>query len=219
MHRKKITKGQAALEFMMTYGWALVVIAAVIAVLAYYGPNPRSLTTNRCVFSPMLSCLGTTLDDSSLKVVLHNNIGQTVYNITANVTVPINLKCYVSSSGAVSADSNIIIICQNTNGLSLTADTEIKMNVYYYKSRGGYQQSLGGDVYAKYNKCNGFIRSRTTNNGKNNPSDVSCCTAVNMCVSDGVCYEGSSGDTHIPSPSWDPSYAPGYDCIGGGWVS
>ena len=30
-------KGQAALEFLMTYGWAILVVLAAIAALAYFG--------------------------------------------------------------------------------------------------------------------------------------------------------------------------------------
>ena len=30
-------KGQAAMEFLMTYGWAILVVLAAIAALAYFG--------------------------------------------------------------------------------------------------------------------------------------------------------------------------------------
>jgi uncharacterized protein (UPF0333 family) len=30
-------KGQAAMEFLMTYGWAILVVLAAIGALAYFG--------------------------------------------------------------------------------------------------------------------------------------------------------------------------------------
>ncbi len=40
-------KGQSALEYLMTYGWALVVIVIVIAVLVFL-INPTQIGTNTC---------------------------------------------------------------------------------------------------------------------------------------------------------------------------
>ena len=43
---KKSRKSQAALEFLMTYGWAVLVVLVVIGVLAYFG------VLNPCRFYP-----------------------------------------------------------------------------------------------------------------------------------------------------------------------
>ena len=42
-------KAQAAMEFLMTYGWAILVVLVVIGALAYFGVlNPRNLVPNSC---------------------------------------------------------------------------------------------------------------------------------------------------------------------------
>ena len=55
---KSFNKGQAALEFLTTYGWAFLVILIMIGALAYFGVlNPSKLLPNRCQFSSEFQCL------------------------------------------------------------------------------------------------------------------------------------------------------------------
>jgi len=45
-------KGQAAMEFLMTYGWAIVVVLAAIGALAYFGVlSPQKLLPDRTTFT------------------------------------------------------------------------------------------------------------------------------------------------------------------------
>ena len=42
-------KAQAAMEFLMTYGWAILVVLIVIGALAYFGVlNPQNLLPEKC---------------------------------------------------------------------------------------------------------------------------------------------------------------------------
>ena len=50
-------RGQAALEFLMTYGWAILVVLVVIGALAYFGVlNPSILLPAKCTIGPGLNC-------------------------------------------------------------------------------------------------------------------------------------------------------------------
>ena len=52
-------KGQAAMEYLMTYGWAIVVLVVVIAALMATGAfNPSYLIAEECTLQPDLSCTG-----------------------------------------------------------------------------------------------------------------------------------------------------------------
>src|SRR3989338_8865439 len=43
-------RGQAALEFLMTYGWAILVVLVAIGALAYFGVlRPERLLPEKCV--------------------------------------------------------------------------------------------------------------------------------------------------------------------------
>ena len=55
-------RGQAAMEFLMTYGWAILAAIIAIAVLAYFGVfNPGRYTSEMCQVSAPFTC-----DDNSV---------------------------------------------------------------------------------------------------------------------------------------------------------
>ena len=70
-------KGQAAMEFLMTYGWAILVVIAAIAALAYFGVlDPARLLPERCQFPAGVDCVDkAAVDATSITVALRNNIG------------------------------------------------------------------------------------------------------------------------------------------------
>ena len=52
-------KGQAALEFMMTYGWAILISLMALGALAYFGVlNPNTYKPNKCDASAGFVCEG-----------------------------------------------------------------------------------------------------------------------------------------------------------------
>jgi hypothetical protein len=51
-------KAQAAMEFLLTYGWAILVVLVVIGALAYFGIlNPANLLPDTCLFQVGISCV------------------------------------------------------------------------------------------------------------------------------------------------------------------
>lgn len=66
------SKAQSAMEYLMTYGWAILIIIVVIAVLFYTGVlDPGNFTPNSCTFEPGLSCRVYKLDtDGQLSFTL-----------------------------------------------------------------------------------------------------------------------------------------------------
>lgn len=147
----KKSRGQSSLEFMMTYGWALLLLGAMIAGLVYIMPHPKDLAANKCVFGTEMPCMGTQLSSHNLTVILKNGLGKSVYNIRANVTVPVLTNCTVSNTTLV-ADGRLVIVCNNSGVMNLTDHTRIKMVVQYKKIQNSYDQIMNGDIYAKYTK-------------------------------------------------------------------
>ncbi|MCK5449465.1 hypothetical protein KAI32_01220, partial [Candidatus Pacearchaeota archaeon] len=50
-------KGQAALEFLMTYGWAILAAVIAIGVLAYFGVfSPGKYLPEICTLTAPLGC-------------------------------------------------------------------------------------------------------------------------------------------------------------------
>ena len=77
-------KGQAALEYIVTYGWGFIVILVVIGALAYFGfLNPSRYVPSRCNFGAQLECVDYKLESSATqngKVYLsfRNNFGDAI---------------------------------------------------------------------------------------------------------------------------------------------
>lgn len=79
-----MTRAQASLEFLTTYGWAFMVIMVMIGALSYYGiTNPTVFVPERCAFSPEISCEDFQLvyasDASIVMVNLKQTTGKSVY--------------------------------------------------------------------------------------------------------------------------------------------
>ena len=82
-------RGQAALEFLMTYGWAILVVLVVIGALAYFGVlNPSILLPEKCTLTTGLSCKDHRIDSSTgnVSLSLENGMGSGMYitKITLN---------------------------------------------------------------------------------------------------------------------------------------
>jgi len=116
------------MEYLMTYGWAILVIIIVIAVLFYIGVlNPRNVTPTTCTFPPGISCSSFKLQESG---VLSLTIGQAtghrinVYNISCTQqSVPdaawVTMNKNISNGESAALDTGAIN-CQNSLGAQAT---------------------------------------------------------------------------------------------------
>ncbi|MFP4567572.1 MAG: hypothetical protein ACLFN8_01380 [Candidatus Woesearchaeota archaeon] len=79
-------KGQAAMEFLMTYGWAILVVLAAIAALAYFGVlSPGNMLPERTTFAAPIQSIDSVVSASTpaVEIVFRNNVG-TKINISTN---------------------------------------------------------------------------------------------------------------------------------------
>lgn len=88
MHSKK---GQAAAEYLVTYGWALLLLVVVIAIILSTGIfNPSAFVGEECVIQPDIPCTGYQLYQSGSNTVLlirvENRLGYTMLLDSATVT-------------------------------------------------------------------------------------------------------------------------------------
>ena len=69
-------KAQAALEYLLTYGWALIAIATIIGILVFTAGG--GVNTASCTTFLNLVCKGIGVDGDTLVLVLQNATGQTI---------------------------------------------------------------------------------------------------------------------------------------------
>ena len=76
-------KGQAAMEYLFTYGWALLILVAVIiAILATGVFNPSYFVSEECSIQPDIACTGFQLyknGGTNLNIRIENRLGYRIY--------------------------------------------------------------------------------------------------------------------------------------------
>jgi hypothetical protein len=78
-----VTKAQSAMEYLMTYGWAILIIAVVLAALYSLGIfTGSSLAGASCIASPGYYCQNIALNSAGLlSFTFGQNTGTQIYNI------------------------------------------------------------------------------------------------------------------------------------------
>jgi hypothetical protein len=105
-------KGQAAMEFLMTYGWAILVVIAAIAALAYFGVlDPARLLPERCQFPAGMDCIDkASIQTGTVTLALRNNQGFPVTVTSASATNNGAVACGGAVQIAVGATGNLTAI-------------------------------------------------------------------------------------------------------------
>lgn len=141
-------KGQAALEFLTTYGWAFLVILVMIGALAYFGVlNPKKFIPPSCTIGAPFLCEDHLIKLNEVTLKIRNgNEPTTIIEVLLknqdqgeNVTIDGVTYCgttlpAVCSAGEVS-DMNIDITTYT--GLTLGNKQKLLVSIIYYKTTSG----------------------------------------------------------------------------------
>ena len=107
-------KSQAALEFIMTYGWAILVVLVAIGALAYFGVlSPDKFLPARCTLQAGLACTDHKVTATTLDVVFRNSYG---YDITVTDVKAQQCTAQTGLSNSVSngATKQYTFVCVNS---------------------------------------------------------------------------------------------------------
>ncbi len=151
---KTTRKAQSAIEYLSTYGWALLIIAGVLSFLLVYVNVPTTLSPSSCKFSDGFYCNAVVLSTNTLSentVVMMVITNKQRYAITnPDLIVNLNNKNYTGTNTCIPSYvvSGGSIIC------NLTLPVNTKLGQYLMSS-----------IYIKADYC-----GLTTNNCQNPPS-------------------------------------------------
>ncbi len=100
-------KAQAAMEFLMTYGWAILVVLVAIGALAYFGVlSPDRFLPERCTGPSGLDCLdkaSITATNGQVQFVFKNNLGFPIF--IGGGTETATEDCSIQSTPTFAVDS------------------------------------------------------------------------------------------------------------------
>lgn len=114
-------RAQSAVEFLVTYGWAFIMVLGFIGALFYLDVfNFTAMLPDECEFSSGIDCLekivisssGTGEDDGSVYLMLANNLG-------ASIKIE---ECYLRVPGYADGDG---YLCNDAMGSCGTGDYDV----------------------------------------------------------------------------------------------
>ena len=168
-------KGQAALEFLTTYGWAFLVVLVMIGALAYFGViNPSRLLPDKCIFGTGIGCqdfVAYSGTNEGFRAELVNGFGYTI------TIVDVDIDCSGVASGVCPDDCDAVgdgnhacnlgyekgttnaksswksdeerELIISTVGMSEGDRPKVEVVITYMKSGSTYQKQITGDISAK----------------------------------------------------------------------
>jgi len=137
----KTTKGQAAMEFLMTYGWAILAAIIVIGILGYYYFSRDVLTPKAAVVNPPFYLNAQTVNTSGVSLELKNN-GDDTYTVSKVAVTACGET--PSAPGAVASGSTVTAHVNCTLSPSTTFKGTI--TVYYTKTGSTMTQTTTGSI-------------------------------------------------------------------------
>ena len=168
-------KGQAALEFLTTYGWAFLVILVMISALGYFGIlNPDRFLPERCNVGPEFACVEYAIYDNAdpnFVLIMTNNVGQTINNMSiSRVQIRTETEdnptilagaCNITNTAdelvnainTVRAGENVIIQCNLTSDLTaqfgaVGSKVRIDMDLLYKPLGLTLPRPISSQIYA-----------------------------------------------------------------------
>jgi hypothetical protein len=124
-------KAQAAMEFLMTYGWALVLVLLATAALAYFGLlNPDRYITDKFTLGQGLFVKDGSVNDSHVTLMVYNGVGKPIRSLTVNVTNCMNNDRISAPVDMIDGQTAKIMI--NCTGATLGRKFKSNMVAIYY---------------------------------------------------------------------------------------
>ncbi len=127
-------KGQTAIEYLMTYGWAILIILIVAGVLAYYGIFAPSgfLGPSQSGFAQLAVVSPWDLNAAGdLRVILENRVGSeiNVTSIFADTDALIDTEIVIAGGETIAAGGRSPFISSAFTGLSANSGTTYRIYV------------------------------------------------------------------------------------------
>jgi len=120
-------KAQAAMEFIMTYGWAILVVLVAIAALAYFGVlSPAQFLPERCQLPAGLYCKSFLVTTSGVQLIIQNTLGKDITVKEINISAASGcVNSAVNTNLTNGAEATFNVNCTLTSGYKLNSDLTV----------------------------------------------------------------------------------------------
>jgi uncharacterized protein (UPF0333 family) len=145
-------RGQAAMEFLMTYGWAILAAIVVIAVLAIYFRPSTLVSSSTFVTAPFYAQASAVTTGNGVEIELKNNGGEQL-NVSDMILAVRTPSTGVTCTGALTNASTMIleagqtvVITRACAGLSAKTTFSADIVVSYNKVGSTLAQTSTGTI-------------------------------------------------------------------------
>ncbi len=159
-------KGQAALEFLTTYGWAFLVILVMIGALAGFGIlTPSNFLPNRCNFASELPCdehklTSINADELQVQAVIVNSLGTSINIDTLSMSSSFGTGDFdtctvegipVATAASLGPGKKATLDCRSVVGDEYPTGEKIKVQIELTYTPLGktLSQSVSGEIFSK----------------------------------------------------------------------
>jgi len=137
-------RAQAAMEFLMTYGWAILVVLVAIGALAYFGVlSPNKFLPTSCVLEPGISC-DHKVGASQTTLVLKNGLGK---DITVGTIAVGDCSTAFNQAFASGVQENFVLTGCSNGAAGSRFNAAVSLN--YTESESGLSRTMKGTVAGK----------------------------------------------------------------------
>ena len=185
-------RSQAALEFIMTYGWAILVVIIAVVALAYFGVlSPDAFLPDKCTLASGIACLDYRVESYQTVLVLQNSKGEQITIDSASISAN-NQECSANISIDIpNNEKAILTITSCNNGAEGTKFNGV-INLTY-TIEGKLSHSVVGTLKTKVASGSSISSQNTCQNAQNSSLcdglDIvygigyrdACCSEYGLC--------------------------------------
>ena len=150
-------RGQAALEFLTTYGWAFLIILVMVGAISYFGIlKPSTLLPSRCTISSEFECTDYKIGTNGfMQLQLKQGLGKTVFVNNITCTYNGNTVTGLPNAPALSPISwsprNAMLMNRTVPGIisQRNQKTKVFFDITYRKSSTGLTHVVSGEVFSE----------------------------------------------------------------------
>lgn len=208
--------GQVTLEFLMTYGWAILIIMVVIAILFYLGVfTPTQYAPSTCQLPTGLSCFAYKISGSGILTLdLAQATGRQirVTGIACTQEETPSVWTYSDVSIRSGGRKTFTLPCYDENGQPVTEEFyRGRLFINYTDIDTGIEYKVKGDIAAR---LEGFMPGLTRCNTDQDcltgsPGYGQCNMTTHNCINTCGDRECNYGETSSSCPDDCPSEMPG----------
>ena len=140
------------MEFLMTYGWAILVVLAAIGALAYFGVlSPDRFLPDKCTATPPFSCTQFKVTNNNVTIAITNSAGVDMSSMTIALVGNDGVtSCGPADTATAVQNGNAKIVsftttCPATTGLRWKGN----FNITYTKTGDSLSHISSGSIQAR----------------------------------------------------------------------